>query len=36
MAADLQVMRRQQSINFYAPGIAMLVLIGLAWWFLHQ
>jgi hypothetical protein len=36
MAADLAEIRRKQSIEFYAPGIALLILIFLVWWFLHQ
>lgn len=36
MAADLQDIRRKQSIEFYAPGMALLILIFLVWWFLHQ
>lgn len=33
MASDLQTMRRQQSVNFYAPGIALIILVAFAFWF---
>jgi hypothetical protein len=33
MAADIQTMRRQQSVNFYAPGIALIILVVFAFWF---
>ncbi len=36
MADDLREIRRKQSLDVYAPGIGVLILIGLAWWFLHQ
>jgi hypothetical protein len=35
MAADVAEIRRKQSIEFYAPDIAVLVLIAIAWWILH-
>jgi hypothetical protein len=35
MAGDIRSIRQKQAVDFYAPGIALLVLIGLAWWFLH-
>jgi hypothetical protein len=33
MAADLQSIRRKQSIDFYAPGIALILLVVFAFWF---
>ena len=36
MAADLRSIRTKQSIDFYAPAIAILVLIGLAWFILGR
>jgi hypothetical protein len=35
MAGDLREIRRKQSIDFYVPGIALLVLLGGIYWFLH-
>lgn len=35
IADHLGAIRRKQSIDFYAPGIGLLILIGLAYWFLH-
>jgi hypothetical protein len=34
MASDIQTMRRQNSINFYAPGVSLLILIGIAYFIL--
>jgi len=36
VADHLRAIRRKQSIDFYAPGIGLLVLIALAWWILHR
>ncbi|MDB5603490.1 MAG: hypothetical protein JWP25_390 [Bradyrhizobium sp.] len=33
MAADLHEIRRKQSIEFYAPGIALIILVVFAFWF---
>ena len=35
MAADLHEIRRKQAIDFYAPGIGLLIFIALGYWFLH-
>lgn len=35
MAADLHEIRHKQAINFYAPGIGLLIFIAFAYWFLH-
>jgi hypothetical protein len=36
MAADVRTMQRQNSVNFYAPGIALLILIGIAYFILAR
>ncbi|SDK40856.1 hypothetical protein [Bradyrhizobium ottawaense] len=36
MASDLRAMRRMQSFDFFAPGIAFLLLIGLVWFILGR
>ena len=33
MADDLRSIRRKQSIDFYAPGIALIPLVAFAFWF---
>ena len=33
MAADVHEIRRKQSIEFYAPGIALIILVAFAFWF---
>jgi hypothetical protein len=35
MADDLRKIRRKQAIEFYTPGVALLLLIFMAWYFLH-
>ncbi|WP_128926072.1 hypothetical protein [Bradyrhizobium guangxiense] len=36
MADDLREIRRKQSIEFYAPGIALLLVVGFIVWFLRH
>jgi len=33
IAADLRSIRRKQSIDFYAPGIALILVVAFAFWF---
>jgi len=35
MSQDLRAIRRKQSIEFYAPGIALIILVAFVYWFLH-
>ncbi|UPT95398.1 hypothetical protein J4G48_0040290 [Bradyrhizobium barranii subsp. apii] len=35
MSQDLREIRRKQSIEFYAPGIALIILVVFVYWFLH-
>lgn len=36
MAADVRTMQRQNSVSFYAPGVALLILIGIAYFILAR